>query len=1064
MSVQYGQRLLIATLEEKARSRPEQAFCLLSRSSNLQDGFNEVTYKQIQTAVDYTTQWLQNNLGPFSPNETISYMGLPDLRYNIFFYAAVKLRLKVSTCVYKIFISPCLTVSQQVFLPSPRNAPATNASLFEQTQCTKLCHSVDSPNVVASVQAVLKVAKALRSLEFLSLDELLRARCEHVPYFGDFAQLRNEPIVILHSSGSTGIPKPVTMTNGSLAANDNDRNFPTIPGRRNQDLTTWDFLSGSNIYAPFPPFHMGGFLFNIMVPIFANTISIFGPATRLPSGGLVAQVLRCLDVKGCLLPPNIVADLYNEPDGPELLKSLSLLNYTGGPLPEPIGNELIQHVTLCQFYGSTETGQIRQLLPQKEDWQYMEFHPSENIELQAVGDGTFELVLHTNDETAAFSLLNHNFPGLREYRTKDLFLPHPNKPGLWRFYSRRDDIIVLLTGEKFNPVPLELGLQAIPSVSGALIAGDGQARVALLIELQSDHNFGPDPEDALWPSIQRLNANTAGPGQVSRSMILIAVKDKPFVRAGKGSIVRKLTLKAYEEELNKLFKGSLKKSIPSVLLKPTAFCLDDVKVLLRSIIESTLDGVEVDDSLNLYTQGLDSVRSIETATQLKAAFETLNLGRSLTWITLEVIYNYSSINELATVLLNWLNEGTQPENIDRVSRTQTLLDFYQQSLPTISGSLQPLDPNSESQLNVVLIGSTGYVGQYMLLSLAQDPKIGRITCLNRSATAHETWANHPSTKQIFKNEEWHAKFTFHRIDFTQSKFGLDDEVYSDLKNESDIIIHSAWQVNFVLPVGSFKDSFSGLMNTIELAAASKRRARILFISSVSASGVYGPSSSAEAKLVPEDRITDPNEAMQTGYGESKHVAENLICIATAKSGVTASILRVGQVAPPTSATDEVLWSEKDALTGIMNTSKSLQMVPSDLIDIDWLPVNEVADIVNSLVHEDRYSENKVRFYNLVHPTPTPWSEAVPVIQNWCGQSTRAVPLKDWIAAMKARAQEEQDSLQALPSLPLLSFFELLTRRGPAHKYSQQNLLSIGHTAHTKPVDANQLIIWLDALS
>lgn len=1063
MRPNYGQRLLVTTLEEKARSEPQKAFCLLPRSTNLQDGFYEVTYKQIQSAVDYTTQWLQNNLGPFSPNETIAYMGLPDLRYNIFFYAAIKIHLKVSPCKYKIFTIFSLTGGQQVFLPSPRNAPTTNASLFEQTQCTKLCYSADSPGIVASCGAVLKVAKALRSFEFLSLDKLLSVQCEPVPYLGDFAQFRDEPIVILHSSGSTGIPKPVTMTNGSIACTDNDRNFPTVTGRRNQDLTLWDFIPGSYIYVPFPPFHMGGFIFNTIVPVFTNTVPIYGPVTRIPSGGLVAQVLRCLNVSGCLLPPNIVADLYNESDGPELLKRLSLLCYTGGPLPEAIGNELIQHVTVCQFYGCTETGQIRQLLPQKENWHYLEFHPSENLELQALGDGTFELVVHANDETATFSQFNHNFPGVREYRTKDLFLPHPTKPGLWKFYSRRDDIIVLLTGEKFNPVPLELGIQAIPGVSGALIAGDGQPRVALLIELQSDHNLGPDPEDALWPSIQRLNANTAGPGRVSRSMIMITKKDKPFVRAGKGTIVRKLTLQAYEEELNKLFEGSLKKPLPSVLLKSTASSLEDVKALLRSIIENTLDGTVVDDSLNLYTQGLDSVSSIETVNQLKSALESLGLGRPLTWIKLELIYNHSSLNELATVLLNWLNDGTYPESIDKVSRTQNLLSYYEKSLPIRSGVLGISGVNLERKLNIALVGSTGYLGQYLLLSLVRDPGIGSITCLNRSAQAQETWENHPSTKQAFKNKEWQDKITFRQIDFTKPKFGLEDSVYNSVKKECDIIIHSAWQVNFVLPIGSFKDSFSGLMKTIELAAASERHARILFVSSVAASGMFSPHSSIETKVVPEDRISDPNEAMHTGYGESKHVAENLICLASAKSGVTASIVRVGQIAPPTGSIHQVLWSDKDALTGLLKTSKSLRIVPSDLLDIDWLPVNEVANVISLILHQDRYAKNEVRFYNLVHPTPMPWSEAVPIIQNWCGQTSSAASLKDWIAAVNMRKKEEQSSLQVLPSIPLLGFFEILTQRGPAYKYSQQNVLSISHNAQIEPIDANQLKIWLDAL-
>jgi hypothetical protein len=180
--------------------------------------------------------------------------------------------------------------------------------------------------------------------------------------------------------------------------------------------------------------------------------------------------------------------------------------------------------------------------------------------------------------------------------------------------------------------------------------------------------------------------------------------------------------------------------------------------------------------------------------------------------------------------------------------------------------------------------------------------------------------------------------------------------------------------------------------------------------------------------------------------------------------VTASILRVGQIAPRTGTAHEVLWSEKDALTGLLRTSKSLQLVPSDLLDIDWLPVNEVANIVNSLLHRDRYSKDTIRFYNLVHPTPMPWSEAVPVIQHWCGQSSNAASLRDWITAVNTRQKEEQDSLQVLPSIPLLGFFEILTKRGPAHKYSQQSLLSIHDATQTKPIDANQLKIWLDALS
>ena len=53
-----------------------------------------------------------------------------------------------------------------------------------------------------------------------------------------------------------GIPKPITMTHGTFATIDNDRNLYTVEGRRNGDATIWDFPGGGRFFAPFPPSHV----------------------------------------------------------------------------------------------------------------------------------------------------------------------------------------------------------------------------------------------------------------------------------------------------------------------------------------------------------------------------------------------------------------------------------------------------------------------------------------------------------------------------------------------------------------------------------------------------------------------------------------------------------------------------------------------------------------------------------------------------------------------------------------------------------------------------------------
>ncbi|KAH8689541.1 putative NRPS-like enzyme [Talaromyces proteolyticus] len=1049
MIAQYGRRLLVSVIEEEAKYNPDRVFAWIPKTSDLQDGFRPVTFKQIKVAIDWTVHWIRDNFGETSVHETVSYVGVSDLRYNVFFYASLKLRLKV-------------------LLPSPRNPPAANKSLFTQTQCTKLAYSSEMTPVVHALQ---KIYNSLHSFEIPTLEELLTEQSEPVPYALEFFEARREPILILHSSGSTGLPKPVQMTHGTFAVTDNDRNATSVPGRRNHDLTTWDFPPGSCIYSPYPLFHLLGFFNSIMLPVYSTTVPIFGPPTRIPTGSLAVQILRLLDVRGCFLPPTIAAELYKEPDGPDLLKKLDVLCYAGGPLLEAVGNELVKHVRVCEYYGSTEIGQIRQLQPRQENWQYLEFHPQASVTFDPVGDDTFELVVHADENMEDISILPHNMPGVREYRTNDLFKPHPTVPGLWKFYSRRDDIIVLSNGEKFNPIPLESGIEAIPGVAGALIVGQGQPRVALIVELRADHDLGTNPVDGLWPWITKLNTNTAGPGRVSRSMILIANSEKPLTRGGKGTIVRKLSIESYESELNALFKGSNRQRAQPRLLQPTAFRLEDVKSLVQSIVEDALDGESVSDSENLYLQGLDSVRSLETVSQLKESLKPYHASQSLAWLTPEVLYTYPLINDLAAILLDWLNKGVYPKQMDRAAKMRETFNQYEKSLPNISLSSETPDKNSRKPLNVILIGSTGYLGQYLLSSLCRDPNIGRVICLNRSSTAPERWGVFLSANGSARNQELESKITFIQVDFTKPEFGLSENVYSKLKEECDVIIHSAWQVHFILPLDAFKDSFTGLVNSITLATFSKRQPHFLYISSISATGVFEQNHSSSQKLVPEELLNNANEPLNNGYGESKYVAEHLVNAASAKSGIAASILRVGQIAPASLATfDKIIWPASDALTVLLKTCKAIKTVPNDLMDIDWLPVNTVVDLIQAIIRHDRYStavSGKVQFYNLMNPNPTSWLEAMPTIQDWCGGSTSVAvkPLRDWITFLKAQSHDLNYNLELLPALPLVNFFEILSEKGPVHKFSQGNVLTVSRdTVDIRPVDAKQLEAWLVALS
>ena len=92
----YGSRLLPQVLDDLAVTNPERIYACFPKTTDLKDGFRSVTMAQMARAVNHMAWWLDNSIGTSRSFETVSYLGLPDIRYAIFFLAAVKCGYKVS--------------------------------------------------------------------------------------------------------------------------------------------------------------------------------------------------------------------------------------------------------------------------------------------------------------------------------------------------------------------------------------------------------------------------------------------------------------------------------------------------------------------------------------------------------------------------------------------------------------------------------------------------------------------------------------------------------------------------------------------------------------------------------------------------------------------------------------------------------------------------------------------------------------------------------------------------------------------------------------------------------
>lgn len=188
-------RVLPQVVDEVAASRPDTTWVHYPRSNDVKDGYRDITFKELQQATDRMAHWIERNVGTSTTRETFAYMGVNDIRYIFTILAATKTGYKV-------------------LLPSVRNSEEAQRSLLRNTKCTTFLHSAETK---AQVKAFDDPELSLKSFEIPTLNELLDQDATSESYKGKISHDPNEIMIIIHTSGSTGLPKPIPLRNGYLA-------------------------------------------------------------------------------------------------------------------------------------------------------------------------------------------------------------------------------------------------------------------------------------------------------------------------------------------------------------------------------------------------------------------------------------------------------------------------------------------------------------------------------------------------------------------------------------------------------------------------------------------------------------------------------------------------------------------------------------------------------------------------------------------------------------------------------------------------------------------------------
>lgn len=539
--------LLVTAIEEKARWIPHHTFMRYPTANWETDGYRTLTWSQYADAINKTAYWLDEKLGKSLGQDVVSYLGPSDLRYPLLVPAVVK-------------------TGRKLLVPDARITNEGIKRLLEETECKAWIYPQDDVNgppkwLDASVKqiALPSVGKCADA-----------AGQERYPYEKSWDEGKWDEIIIIHTSGTTGMPKPIYHTNGFYSAG-HAQELSKKYWPRGINYDAWMHKA---MLSSCPSQWLGGIFAFISGPIFQDTSCIIPPADAMDLPPTVFKKLLKLNIiDGLVSPPATIVRLYEDPETRSLLKSLQYITYLGAAMDQAIGNDLAEHTKLTSIIGSTEVNKQATLLPvDRKLWHTHDYVPeggNRMVRVEGFGiaaDGSDDLYEHVIERPPSgepnlyqCAFWNPGFKGLNRIETKEMYAPLKDVDGRtrWVLTARKDDLTKLTWLHKFHAQDIEQRIQKHAGVSSVFVGGEGRPTPYVIVELKVDALGGKNAEavlDELYEEvIARNNDGNLKEIYIPIETVFATDPAKPLKRSHKQTLMRKEIEKDYSAEIEEAY-------------------------------------------------------------------------------------------------------------------------------------------------------------------------------------------------------------------------------------------------------------------------------------------------------------------------------------------------------------------------------------------------------------------------------------------------------------------------------------------------------------------------------
>lgn len=231
-------------------------------------------------------------------------------------------------------------------LPSPGNTVPANRRLFETVGAKTLLFAPEAARALAPLLEAarrdgVRAAPTPSYAELMSREPAAAAAAaahhhHHRRPTRSFDEVRDLPVLGLHTSGTSGDPRPIYWTHGGIAtlASHSDTTPGGGGGGGANNLLRHVFAPGEVVMMPFPPYHMGG-----MSPLFFSVF--YGHTHVMPAAGVlvtpesVSAMLRRSGSTTAWLAPSLLEDMLDYPPGLDTLATMKNVVFGGGPSKFP---------------------------------------------------------------------------------------------------------------------------------------------------------------------------------------------------------------------------------------------------------------------------------------------------------------------------------------------------------------------------------------------------------------------------------------------------------------------------------------------------------------------------------------------------------------------------------------------------------------------------------------------------------------------------------------------------------------------------------------------------------